>query len=105
MDISEVLAHIFIVLLAAKLAAGASGRTSVAPVLGEIVVGISLGPSMLGLVGSDEVLRVLGELGVIFLLLQVGLEMDLRELQAVGRASLAVATVGVVVPFAGGIGV
>ena len=46
---------------------------------------------MLGLVGGDEVLRVLGELGVILLLLEVGLEMDLGELGAVGRASLLVA--------------
>src|SRR3954462_1388394 len=104
MDVTEVLLHILVVLLAAKLAAEAAERISVPPVLGEIVVGIVIGPSMLGLVGSDEVLRVLGELGVILLLLQVGLEMDLGELRSVGRASLTVATVGVVVPFAGGIG-
>lgn len=104
MDVSEVLLHIFVVLLAAKLAAEAAERISVPPVLGEIVVGIIIGPSMLGLVGSDDVLRVLGELGVILLLLQVGLEMDLGELRSVGRASLTVATVGVVVPFIGGIG-
>ena len=60
---------------------------------------------MLGLVGDgDEVLRTLGELGVILLLLEVGLEMDLRELGAVGRASLAVATVGVVAPLVLGFG-
>jgi Kef-type K+ transport system membrane component KefB/glycine cleavage system regulatory protein len=76
---------------------------SVPPVLGEIVAGILVGPSVLGLVGADDVLRVLGELGVILLLLQVGLEMDLGELGSVGRASLSVATVGVVVPFAAGI--
>ena len=58
---------------------------------------------MLGLVGNDDVLRVLGELGVILLLLQVGLEMDLGELGSVGRASLTVAVIGVAVPFGGGI--
>src|SRR3954451_3061650 len=104
MEISEVLAHIFVVLLAAKIAAEGAERISVPPVLGEIVAGILIGPSVLGLVGSDEVVRALGELGVIFLLMQVGLEMHLGELRAVGRASLTVATVGVVVPFAGGIG-
>src|SRR5205807_282782 len=41
----------------------------------------------------------------ILLLLDVGLEMDIAELGAVGRASLAVATIGVIVPFAGGYGV
>ena len=49
-----------------------------------------IGPSVLGLVGGDdEVLRVLGELGVILLLLDVGLEMDIGELTAVGRAALS----------------
>ena len=43
---------------------------------------------------------MLAELGVILLLLQVGMEMDLRELAAVGRASSSVAVVGVVVPMA-----
>ena len=47
---------------------------------------------------NDEVLRVLGELGVILLLLDVGLEMDIGELRKVGRASLSVATIGVIAP-------
>jgi Kef-type K+ transport system membrane component KefB len=102
-DVGEVLFHILIVLLAAKLGAEMAERLSIPPVLGEIVAGILVGPSVLGLVGGDDVLRVLGELGVILLLLQVGLEMDLGELGSVGRASLTVATVGVIVPFATGI--
>ncbi len=105
MDVSEVLVHILVVLLAAKAAAEISERVGVPAVVGEILAGILVGPSVLGLVGQDEVLRVLGELGVILLLLEVGLGMDLRELGAVGRASLTVATVGVVVPFVGGLGV
>ena len=61
---------------------------------------------MLSLVGGDETLKVLGELGVILLLLLLllggGMEMDLSELGAVGRASMSVAVVGVAVPMAGG---
>jgi Kef-type K+ transport system membrane component KefB len=105
MDVTEVLVHILVVLLAAKAAAEISERVGVPPVVGEILAGILVGPSMLDIVGQDDVLRVLGELGVILLLLEVGMEMDLRELRAVGRASLSVATVGVVVPFVAGLGV
>ena len=74
------------------------------PVVGEILAGLIIGPSMLGFVGEgDEVLRALGELGVILLLLDVGLEMDLGELRKVGRSSLSVATIGVVAPMVTGI--
>ncbi len=105
MDVSEVLLHILVVLLAAKAAAEVSERVGVPPVVGEILAGVLVGPSMLDIVGQDDVLRVLGELGVILLLLEVGMEMDLGELRAVGRASLSVATVGVAVPFIAGLGV
>jgi Kef-type K+ transport system membrane component KefB/glycine cleavage system regulatory protein len=103
MDVGEVLVHILVVLVAAKVAAEVSERIGVPAVVGEIVAGIIVGPSLLDFVGQDEVLRVLGELGVILLLLEVGLEMDLRELGAVGRASMSVATVGVAIPFLAGI--
>jgi Kef-type K+ transport system membrane component KefB/predicted amino acid-binding ACT domain protein len=103
-DVNEVLLHILVILLTAKVAAEAAERLSIPPVLGEIVAGIVIGPSVLGLVGNDDVVRVLGELGVILLLLQVGLEMDLGELGSVGRASLTVASIGVVVPLVAGFG-
>ena len=48
---------------------------------------------------------LLGEIGVILLLLQVGLEMDLGELAKVGKPALFVALIGVAVPFAAGFGV
>ena len=90
------------VLLAAKLAAEVAERIGVPAVLGEILAGILIGPSLLGWVEPSDVLFMLGELGVILLLLQVGMEMDLGELGKVGRASLLVAVIGVAAPFAPG---
>jgi Kef-type K+ transport system membrane component KefB len=105
MDIASVLTDILVVLVAAKVAAEVAERLGVPAVVGEIVAGILVGPSVLGLVsGGDEVVRTLGEIGVILLLLEVGMEMDLAELGRVGRASLLVAGVGVVVPMVLGIG-
>ena len=72
-------------------------------VVGEIVAGVVIGPSILGFVGSNETLSVLGELGVILLLLGVGMEMDIADLGAVGRSAMSVACVGVVVPMVGGL--
>jgi len=100
MNLTRVLLDILIVLLVAKLAAEVAERVKLPAVVGEIVAGILIGPSALGLVRGGDVLRVLGEIGVILLLLDVGLEMDLADLAAVGRASVTVAVVGVAVPFA-----
>ena len=102
MDVTDVLLDILIVLVAAKVAAEIAERINVPAVVAEIVAGAIIGPSVLSLVGGDETLKVLGELGVILLLLGVGMEMDLEELGAVGRASMSVAMVGVAVPMVGG---
>jgi Kef-type K+ transport system membrane component KefB len=101
-DVGALLLDILIVLVAAKAAAEISERIGVPAVLGEIVAGVLVGPSVLGLVESTDVLFMLGEIGVILLLLNVGMEMDLAELGKVGRASLTVAVIGVVAPFATG---
>ncbi len=102
MSVDEVLRDILVVILVAKVAAELSERVSLPAVVGEIIAGILIGPSLLGLVGDDQVLRVLGEFGIVLLLLEVGMQLDLVELRAVGRASLLVASAGVVVPFVGG---
>jgi Kef-type K+ transport system membrane component KefB len=105
MDIATVLTDILVVLFAAKVAAEVAERLGIPAVVGEITAGILVGPSFLGLVGgNDDVLLALGEIGVILLLLEVGMEMDLGELARVGRASMLVATVGVVFPLVLGLG-
>lgn len=106
---NRVFLDILIVLVSAKLAAEVAERIGVPAVVGEILAGILIGPSVFGLVSthgssSTEVLHTLGEIGVILLLLEVGMHMDLRELTAVGRAAMSVAVIGVVVPMLGGIG-
>ena len=105
MSVTSILLDILIVLVAAKVAAEIAERVGFPPVVAEILAGVVIGPSVLDLVGQEQTLQVLGEIGVILLLLQVGMEMDLGELRAVGRASVSVAVVGVVVPMIGGFGV
>lgn len=102
MSVTKVLLDILVVLLAAKAAAELAERVQLPAVVAEILAGVLIGPSALKLVEGGDVLRVLGELGVILLLLDVGMEMNLTELAAVGRASLAVASIGVALPFIGG---
>ncbi|RPI07202.1 MAG: cation:proton antiporter, partial [Actinobacteria bacterium] len=100
--VSHALLDILIVLVAAKVAAELMERINVPAVVGEILAGILIGPSGFDLVENSDVLRVLAEIGVILLLLEVGSVLELGELAAVGKASLSVAIIGVAVPFVGG---
>ena len=99
------LVDILIIILAAKLGGELAERLRVPSVIGEIVAGLVVGPSLLGVVEPNELLTVLAEVGVILLLLQVGLEMDLGEMRRVGASAMSVAVAGIVVPFAAGYGV
>ncbi len=102
-DIADVLTDLFIVLLAAKLGDELFKRIRQPGIVGEILAGVVVGPSVLGLVAPGEVLEVFAELGVVFLLFWVGLETRLSEMLEVGRSSLVVGALGVALPFAGGV--
>ena len=95
-------------LVAAKLLGELAERLGQPAVLGELVAGVLLGGSVLGIVPAGgsvaEVVHVFAQLGVVLLLFEIGLETDLREMFRVGPASLSVATVGVILPFALGFG-
>ncbi len=102
MEAAGLLLRLLALLVAARCAAELAERLKLPAVLVEITAGVLLGPSLLGFIGHDESLKFLGELGAIFLLLEVGLHMDLADLRRVGRSALGVAGVGVVVPMIGG---
>lgn len=95
---------LFIVLLAAKLAAEACERLGQPAVVGEIIAGIIIGPAVLNLVQPTDVLEALAEVGVIFLLFTVGLETRPSDIFKVGRTATVVAILGVVIPFIAGWG-
>jgi Kef-type K+ transport system membrane component KefB len=101
-DIADVLVDLFLVLLAAKLGDEVFKRIGQPAIVGEILGGVLIGPSVLGLVEVTEVLRVFSELGVVFLLFWVGLETKLSDMRDVGRTAITVGSAGVVLPFLGG---
>jgi len=70
--------------------------------VGEIVAGTLIGPSVLGWIAPNDTLKALSELGVMFLLFDVGLQVKARELLRVGGTATLVATAGVIVPFIAG---
>lgn len=72
-------------------------------VLGELLTGLLLGASALGILDpSRPVIATVAEIGVWVLLFEIGLETDIRALMRVGAHAATVGSVGVVVPFAAG---
>lgn len=103
-DILPILAGLVLILIAAKLGGSFFESFGQPAVLGELLAGIALGN--LGLFGihaleplrTDVGISILAQIGVLFLLFQVGLESDVKKMVAVGASSLLVALLGVVTP-------
>lgn len=93
-----------IILLSTKVLGLASGKVKMPQVVGALVAGLILGPSVLNLVIEDSFISVISEIGVIMLMFAAGLETDLQELKKTGLASFVIACAGVIVPLLGGTG-
>jgi Kef-type K+ transport system membrane component KefB len=99
----RVLFEVFLMFAAAKLAGEVFERLRQPPVIGELLVGVALGPHALALIGHTQVHEVLQELGAIVLLFMVGLDTGLSGIRSVGGRALAVGTGGIVLPFVAGL--
>src|SRR5215510_4672853 len=98
----RVLLALFIILAAGKLMAELFERLHQPAVVGEILAGVIIGPSLLNWVTPSEITNTLAEIGVIFLLFAVGLETKPSAIFRVGARATVVAVLGVIVPFAAG---
>jgi len=75
----------------AKLLAEVFERLKQPGIVGEILAGVIIGPSVLGWLAPGEFLTAMSELGAMFLLFRVGLEVKSSELMKVGWTALIVA--------------
>lgn len=99
-DLPKVLIALVAILVLTKLLAEMAQRAGQPAVLGELVAGVLLGGSLLGIVDpGDPVIHTMAEIGVIILLFQIGLETELASLLKVGAAATVVAFIGVALPF------
>lgn len=92
--------QIVIVLLATKLAGHLSVRLGQPSVLGKILIGIIIGPAMLGWITDNEIMQTFSQIGVILLMFLAGLETDLEDLNANMKGAIFVAIGGVILPIA-----
>jgi Kef-type K+ transport system membrane component KefB len=89
-------------LAAAKIMGELFERLRQPAVAGEIIAGVVIGPGLLNLATPSEITGILAEIGVIFLLFNVGLETKPAAILKVGPRAALVAVLGVAVPFLGG---
>lgn len=91
-----------IIIIAAKFFGIVARKCKAPQVVGEIVAGLIIGPSILGLVDQTDFLLQMAEIGVILLMFSAGLETDLKELVKTGPVATLIAGAGVLVPLIGG---
>lgn len=87
-----------LILVATTLAGHLSARLGMPAVIGQLIIGILLGPALLGWVTPNENVHLFSEIGVIILMFSAGLESDLSLLKKYLKPSFAVAIMGVIVP-------
>lgn len=90
--------QILIILVSSFFAIELSKRIGIPAVVGQLLVGIVIGPSFLNMVHQGEMIHFLAELGVILLMFLAGLEANLTLLKRYLKPSLVVAISGVVIP-------
>ena len=101
--IRDVFFTLIAILVLAKVLGEMAERRGQPAVLGELVAGVLLGASVLGVIPASgdmyDIVHVLAEIGVVLLLFEIGLETDLKEMFRVGATASRVALIGVFLPF------
>jgi Kef-type K+ transport system membrane component KefB len=104
-EVVRFFAVLALMLVAGKVAGELLERLGQPAVLGELIAGIVLGASVLGIIPTSpkdpltDVIHLLAQVGVAVLLFEIGLGTNLRSMARVGAAATAIAIVGVAVPF------
>ena len=89
---------ISLILLSTKFLGGLSERVIMPQVVGALIAGVILGPSVLGMATETDFLSKTAEIGVILLMFMAGLDTDIREIKKNSISFMVIATSGVLVP-------
>lgn len=96
------LLDIALILLSTKFLGLLTRRFNLPQVVGALLAGVILGPSVLNILHETDFIGMMAELGVIVIMFTAGLESDIIQLKNSGKDSLIIATFGVIIPLIGG---
>lgn len=99
---SKYLLDLALILLSTKVLGLLSHRFRMPQVVGALCAGLLLGPAVTGIIQETDFIKTTASLGVIVLMFTSGMETDIHELKESGKASFIIATLGVLLPLAGG---
>ncbi len=109
-SIGILLLQLVVIIIAARIVGLLFKKVGQPPVMGEIIAGIVLGPSLLGWVSpgtmaflfpasSMDVLKLLSQVGVALFMFIVGVDLDVRHLREKARTAILVSNASIIVPF------
>ncbi len=105
MEAHTFLIHLVIILISARIVGEFVAYFNAPSVIGELIAGLLIGPSVFGLIEISPPIQLLAQIGIILLLFEVGLETDIGRLTSSGKKAFSVALGGVILPFILGFGI
>ena len=98
--------NLLILLLTAKLLGELAERLGQPSMIGEVIAGVILGPSLLNIISSPGEIKVIAELGVFMLIVLAGMEIEVEEIRnSIRGRNIWIALLGFLIPMASGLGI
>lgn len=98
MEVATFLMQLVLILVSARVLGELASFVKIPAVIGELIAGILIGPSLFGIIDLNTSIHFLAEIGIILLLFEVGMETDINKLSSAGLKALTVAVGGVIFP-------
>lgn len=99
LELEQIFVGIVILLAVARLLGELFRRFKQPALGGELLAGIILGPTIFGIIIPNENLELISTIAIFFMMLFIGLEMDLKELKKTGKSAFIISVFSLVIPF------
>jgi Kef-type K+ transport system membrane component KefB len=95
----DILLHLAIIIFLSKVLGAVSKWLKLPPVIGMLILGVLLGPTVIHFIEPDEVIMWIAQVGVLFLLFEAGLETNIKQIRSDSKQAMLPALGGILVPF------